>query len=213
MARRMLRMVVAVAVLFGVCAGAAFAAEAPAFLFGTLPAGKDAPTAVLKLVADKATVFTSRAFSTGFLGKHKFQTLIIGTDAGNRDAFIKTGLFKDLPADTTIRMTWSRVSDINGWGTEVNGEVHRRVNYEVEMKAGEIADGLALVKRLVKNNLAELQEITQEKYNWLMANAGVVAFERGFVVDFSLRIEVLSMADGGKWLRLYDFGARSGYYR
>ncbi len=196
------------------CFPVASFAQAVQYMYGTVPQGKEEPKPVTTLIAAKAQVVTGYPWSKGFLfGKKTFKTYILTVPNESVDEFAATGLFKKLPEGTTISLVWSRVSDINGWGTEVNGEVHRRVNYNFDMKEAEFADGFKLVTGAISNYLEKLQEIDEEKYGYLMEKAPVTAFERGFVVSFNLSVYFPDVTDGGKRVDLFSFSRTSGYYR
>jgi hypothetical protein len=207
---RMFRPLLVIAVLLSVGVGGAIAADNQVYLFGILPTGKDAPAAVLNLVSAKATIHTCYEVRKGFLGLKKCQAMIIGTAPANREEFIKTGLFKDLPENIRIRTTWTRASVIYGSSYKLRP---RWVNYEFPLKAEDMADAFALTNRLLRDNLAELKEIAHEKYLWLTVQPPVVHGEIGYYIEFNLAIEGLSLAEGGKWIPLFETQIRSEYFR
>lgn len=120
--------------------------------------------------------------------------------------------FLDVDSPLTLKFGWARVSDINGWGTEVNGEIHRRADFTLDVKAYEIAEVFKVIESYSKNNMETFRKNLPEKFASLMTEKSVAAFERGFMIDFNMTLSIKRPLDK-KATILMQNSQRFGYYR
>lgn len=148
--------------------------------------------------------------STGWLWwKRRFATYMVNVAPGDVDRFTAAGFspIKEL----RIRLSWSRVSDINGWGTEVNGEVHRNAYMDLDFSGQDLAAAFKLLRDFEADPLAVLRRYPKEE-RWVRARGPVASFERGYIVASSINVQTGSaLTKDGKVL--FENGHSSGYYR
>ena len=174
------------------------------YVYGTYRA-KEAP----EVIKEAAELVCSHKFRKGFFLK-KHVTFILKLEKDSLDTFKAAG-FTQLK---TIKMqaTWARVSNINGWGTEANGEVHRRVNYKWEFTGEELAQAFTKVKGLLDGPRETLENLSQEHFLHIFTGDSVAMFERGFRVSYSVTLTTSEATIGGEATTLLQNGGRTGYY-
>lgn len=203
----MKKFALAVLFLWGIT-GVLFAANTHLLMYGSV-AAKELPEGFPELLKD-SRVMTEYNWSKGFLGTKKFKTYILYTPYSNRKALEQVG-FNTLES-VKMDLAWARVSDINGWGTDVNGEIHRKVNYTLTGKGlSEIREFITSMREYELSPQSKLQELSEEKYGYLYAQAGVVPFERGFKVRFTSQMTTIDVQ--GKAITLYSGSRLSGYMK
>jgi hypothetical protein len=134
-------------------------------------------------------------------------TYVVNVEPGDIARFKDAGFspIKEL----RVRLSWSRVSDINGWGTGVNGEVHRRVSKELVFSGKELGDSFQLLRDFERDPLSVLGRYPDDA-GYIYRS--VSAFERGYVVSSGIQLII-----GNKWTKderlLFADNSESGYYR
>lgn len=181
--------------------------EKATVIWGTIDA-KNTPKDVLAQIGT-GEVLTDYEWAKGILLNRKhFRTLIMKVAPNQLPEFQKIG-FAEL-TEMRLSMNWARVSDINGWGTEVNGEIHRRTGFNLDLKKDEILDGIKRMRDMLKNPAAELKRVSATRHAEIYTGR-VNALERGFVVDFTVELSHLNAK--GTFERMFQQYQRSGYYR
>lgn len=113
--------------------------------------------------------------------------------------------------DFKLAYRWSRVSNINGWGTDVNGEVHRAWTEEGRFQGADVATGLATARSFLEDWQAGTRSRYPDAVDYVWTGQSVATFERGFKVTFSMSLQVFSVKDSSYVTRL-SWGRQSGYY-
>lgn len=113
--------------------------------------------------------------------------------------------------DFRLTFRWNRVSNINGYGTDVNGEVHRAWKDEQRFKDADVAAGLATTRAYLEDWLAETRARNADAVDHVWTDKSVALFERGFKVTFSMSLEIFSVKDS-KFVSRLSWGRQSGYY-
>jgi len=144
--------------------------------------------------------------STGFFRRHHFATYLVRVTPGDVERYTSAG-FSVIP-EIQVKLRFSRVSNINGWGVEVNGEEHRIWTETLTFTGKEIGTGLKLIADFGTNPEAVLSTFPEgEKY----IRSADVMFERTYVVD-----SAISVRTGHTWTDdeklLYSGSSRSGHY-
>ncbi len=162
------------------------------------------------IAKDAQGLVSAHAWSTGwFWWKRSFVTYMINASPDQAEAFKAAG-FKPL-TEVRVRLHWNRVSDINGWGTEVNGEVTRRAWQDLTFSGEALQKGFALLRAFEDDPLAVLKDYPE--HDFIMAQAGAPnAFERGFRVSSSIEF-ITGRPEAGNESVLFSSSQRSGYYR
>jgi hypothetical protein len=163
--------------------------------------------------ANANEVVTTYRWTEGLLwGKRKFVAYIVKLKADVVPAFQAAG-FKPL---TNLRVAerWNRISDINGWGTDVNGEVHRAAKSDLDFTSDNLDSGFVGIKTFLNDPAEVLKESNAELYDSLYTRQQVVIFEWGFVMESTVVVSTnLSGATvgGGQDIKLFESYSRSGY--
>lgn len=168
-------------------------------LWGTVEGGLPGPA---------AETLSIRDWKKGVIHRHHYKTYVVRVAPENTGAYTAAG-FQPL-TEITVALRWARVSDINGWGTEVNGEIHRAWEWKPTFSGAELDGAFLLLKKFMRDPIALLREAKGADH--VLQRGEVVLFERGFVVDSSIGLLTGHEWTGGETI-LYQAGSRSGYYR
>jgi len=164
---------------------------------------------VPEVVKQAVEIVSAHQFTKGILFR-TYVTHILKIDDGALDGFEAAG-FQPLLRLRAVA-TWSRISNINGWGTEVNGECHRRVTQTWDFEPTRFAEAFATVQRFVDGPRETLENLSAEHFEYVYTGKSVAMFERGFVVSSSIRLTTTTAQLGEEPTELLANGGRSGYY-
>ena len=118
--------------------------------------------------------------------------------------------FKPLDKATLV-VRVMRVSDINGWGVEVNGEVHRDATLRLAFGHGDLARAFALLQQLHTAPLDTLAKVSPDSLARVSVPKAVAMFERGYVIDISAELVTGNPFDVETRVPLYGMAQRTGY--
>jgi hypothetical protein len=121
--------------------------------------------------------------------------LLVASDA-QKATLEKLGFHPVSQASAAVSVR--RVSDINGYGTGVNGEVHHSFNYSLQVNEGRspFLDPAGGLSAFLNSPLATTEKILKEQYQALFAYESVAMFERGFVGKLQVTLEVKDLPAG-----------------
>ena len=111
----------------------------------------------------------------------------------------------------TIIVRLARVSDINGWGVDVNGEVHRATTVQLEFPKTRLADAFTLLQKLETAPLEAIASVWPTSLAEIQAKP-VGWYERGYVVDVDAQLVTGNPFDKDTHVTLYRAQKRSGYF-
>jgi hypothetical protein len=106
----------------------------------------------------------------------------------------------------------SRVSDINGWGVAVNGEVHRATTVKLEFPKARLAEAFTLLQKLETAPLETIASVWPTSLAAIQSTKRVGWFETGYVVDVDARLLTGNPFDADTQVTLYRTQKRSGYF-
>ena len=188
-------------------AAPAGAADSVSYLYGTLEKEQLASAGQL---LDPGKIVLTREWSKGTFNKKHYTLFVVKCPPNKSDAYMKLG-FKSLEG-LKISLRWFRVSNVNGWGTEVNGEVHKTVDLSMTAaNASEVGEILKLSDGFLRDNMTMLKKSNPKEYASLMSSKPVVVFERGFKVEFVIKIGIENPLLNEKIL-LLEKTIEVGYY-
>ena len=141
----------------------------------------------------------------------KFINILVKSPAADVPKYKALG-FQEVDSPMVLTFGWARVSDINGWGTEVNGEIHRRADFTLDVQINEIAEVFKVIESYAKNNIETFRKNLPEKFASLMTAKSVAMFERGFVINFHMDLSIKRPLDK-KATILMKNSQQFGYYR
>jgi thimet oligopeptidase len=174
-------------------------------LWGVVQKVKGAPHDVS---AQADEVVSAREWSTGWLWwKKKFTTYMVRVSPEELAKFEAAG-FKPIKS-LNVKLTWTHVADMNGWGTGVNGSRRGSFTQDLRFPVDKLEDAFALLQEFEKNPEAVLARYPENE-KWLRELGQ--AWDRGYVIDSSIQVVTGSRTAGDETL-LFSDGARSGYYR
>ncbi|MBI5200440.1 MAG: hypothetical protein HY925_02540, partial [Elusimicrobia bacterium] len=172
-------------------------------LAGTFEIAKNGSANLPGTPAELVSVYKT---STGFFRRHHFGTYVVRVAPGEVERFTAAG-FSAVP-EIQIQLEFRRVSNINGWGVEVNGEVHRAWKETLTFSGKDVGEGLRLIADFGANPEAVLSRYPEAEAH--IRNIDIL-FERSYVVDSSIAIRT-----GHTWTDdeklLYADSFRSGHY-
>ena len=119
--------------------------------------------------------------------------------------------FKSLDKATLV-VRIARVSDIIGWGTEVNGEVHRSTELELEFPKAQLPQAFTMLQQLETSPLEAIASVWPTSLAAIQTNKEVSLFERGYVVDVDAKLITGNPFDAATQVTLYRTQKRSGYF-
>jgi len=122
--------------------------------------------------------------------------------------------FKRIP-ELKLKLEWARISDINGWGTEVNGEITRQAETKLLFAPKQLPVAFKLIKKFVRNWWTTSKNTTglKTKFRYVSTRRRINDLERGFVVDFNLKVYIYEDDGTNKpYKKVFDFYDRSEYY-
>ncbi|MBI4347637.1 MAG: hypothetical protein HY553_12340, partial [Elusimicrobia bacterium] len=174
-------------------------------VYGTFEVAKGGS---VPLPAPGAVVSVHKTSTGSLWWKKHFSTTLVNVAPSEVERFVSAGF--TVARELQVRLRFKRVSDINGWGVEVNGEVHRSWVEDHTFTPEDMAQGLALIAEFGRDPIALLGRYPDGLKHVMAGTAA--AFERSFVVDSSIQIKT-----GHEWTDnekvLYADSARSGHYR
>ncbi len=145
----------------------------------------------------------------GFFSRRTWCRLVLEAP-DSEEARLRSQGFQPLQAMKLV-VTWSRIGNINGWGTDVNGEVTRRAGIRPAYTGDQIPAGLDLASELLVDWRAASERIEPEAMAQIFANRPANSMERSFKV----RIRVTATAidpTSGNTVTLLDWGKSSPEY-
>jgi hypothetical protein len=132
-----------------------------------------------------------------------------------RDGAATKPLFDKVPFraldKATLVVHVARVSDINGWGTEVNGEVHRDTTLRLDFSRAELARAFALLQRLETDPVAAVSAAWPNSLAQVDSSRAASIFERGYVIDVRAELVTGNPFDKETRVPLYRTAKRTGY--
>ena len=174
------------------------------YVYGTHKA-KEVP----EVIKEASEFVCTYNFRKGFLCK-KFVTNILKVKKDQLATFEAAG-FSELK-NLRMHASWARVSNINGWGTDANGEIHRRANFKWDFKGDELAEAFTKAKEILGNPRESLENLSEEHFQHVFTRDTVAHFERGFLVKYSVSMSTSAATIGGGGTFLLENGGRTGYY-
>jgi hypothetical protein len=139
----------------------------------------------------------------------KYVVYVVNVRPERVPEFVKAGF--EAIKDFRLRLRWDRVSNINGWGTEVNGQVTRAWTDEPRYQDAHVADGLSVLRGFLEGWIPQTEKLYPGAIKHVWDQNSVSAVERGFVVDFSVSLQVYSVKDS-QFVTKLSWSRRSGYY-
>lgn len=112
----------------------------------------------------------------------------------------------------TLVVRLSRVSDINGWGVDINGEVHRATTVQLEFHRARLAKAFTLLQKLETAPLEAIASVWPTSLADLQSTTPVGWYERGYVVDVDARLVTGNPFDAETQVTLYRTQKRSSYF-
>jgi hypothetical protein len=146
------------------------------------------------------------------------EQIVTRYQTGDRTAYVVPGSSKtEVPMQSLDKATLvvhvARVSDINGWGTEVNGEVHRRTTLKLEFPKAKLSTAFTFLQKLETAPLEAIAEVWPTSMAEIQSSKPVGWYERGYVVDVDAQLVTGNPFDTETLVTLYRAQKRSGYYR
>jgi hypothetical protein len=134
-----------------------------------------------------------------------------------RDGVATRPLFERVPFQSLDKATLvvhvARVSDINGWGTEVNGEVHRDDTLRLDLGKRDLADAFTILQKLETAPLEAIESVWPGRLGPVTTPKTVAMFERGYVVDVDAQLVTGNPFDAETRVALYGLAKQTGYTR
>ena len=118
--------------------------------------------------------------------------------------------FKPLDKATLV-VRVMRVSDINGWGVEVNGEIHADNELRASFDAANLSEAFELLQRLELDPWQTIEETWPGALSKVASREQITLFERGFVVDLDAVLMTGNPFDVETHVPLYGTWKRSPY--
>jgi hypothetical protein len=139
----------------------------------------------------------------------KYVVYVVNVRPERVPEFVKAGF--EAIKDFRLLLRWNRVSNINGWGTEVNGQITRAWTDEPRYRDAKVAEGLEALRGFLEDWIPQTEKLYPGAIKHVWDQNSVSAYERGFVVDFSVSLQVYSVKDS-QFITKLSWGRRSGYY-
>jgi len=140
---------------------------------------------------------------------HNRVAYVVRDDAASQPLFARVP-FRSLDKATLV-VHVARVSDINGWGVEVNGEVHRDATLRLAFGHGDLARAFALLQQLHTAPLDTLARVSPDSFARVSVPKAVAMFERGYVIDVSTELVTGNPFDAETRVPLYGMHQRTAY--
>jgi hypothetical protein len=193
-----------------------------ASIVATVAGCPSAPRAILTDHAQQETSYSYTAVATksDAIGSRVAREQIVTRYAtGDRTAYVLENTATDgltvpfKPLDkATLVVRVSRVSDINGWGTEVNGEVHRFKELKLEFTKAQLPHAFTMLQQLETAPLDTMASVWPTTMEEIQTDKEVSLFERGFVVAVDAKLVTGNPFDAETMVTLYRTQKRSGYF-
>jgi len=134
---------------------------------------------------------------------------VVRDDAATQPLFARVP-FRSLDKATLV-VRVMRVSDINGWGVEVNGEIHADNELRASFDAANVSEAFELLQRLELDPWQTIEETWPGALSKVASREQITLFERGFVVDLDAVLMTGNPFDVETHVPLYGTWKRSPY--
>lgn len=147
--------------------------------------------------------------TTGFINRKTFVNLVVWAPNAAVANLKSLGLFPVHQYRINIKLR--RISDVNGWGTGVNGETSRIAQKDFKFQGQNILSGIHFMQSLSNNNYQALQKVVPQEYKYILENKEVVMFERGFDLHYTVSL-VVGEEHLGNEVIIYQVSQQIGYF-
>lgn len=160
-------------------------AQAPVLM--TYSAEKAETEAFPEIMQEAQEVYLKNVTKRGLFRKRYDKRALITVSPEQVESFREAGF--QAPKKVWAKIVWDRVSNINGYGTGVNGKVTR--SWNAELGGGGEADQaemLSFIESLSSNWIEATQETYPRASQSLWSKQQTHSFERGFRVRYSFSV-------------------------